>query len=141
MEYHSKVKGWFFEAVRTKIDIDPELRDLLLNRTNPKIENFLNHLDQQVKGAQAKLLRKGKSVKPDTIKGFIFELTDFFIKNLETEAKRRHESDLARLAREAKEQEIKDMESTLAGKPSGIFEEAGVLIDETSRQDQVLPQT
>lgn len=134
------MKEYFLEAVRMNVNCDPALRDKLIHGSHERVEGFLQRLNEQVRKARAMLLKKGKIVKEETIKGFVYDLTDLFLKNMMTEARLRYESDLERVAREAKIQETKDMEATLAGKPSGIFEEAGVVIDDKTRQDQVIPQ-
>lgn len=138
MDYHHKTKEWFLEAVRLNPRANQNLKDKIVHSGHPRLQTFLDNLDREIKQAQAMLLRKGKTVKPETIKGFVYDLTDTFLNNLEMQARQMYESDNARLAREAKLQEHKDMESTIAGKPSGIFEEAGVLVDEKTRQDETL---
>lgn len=142
MDYHKKVRRWYREAVRLNRGADPALRDTLLNSLSPppRVETLLTNLENQIKTIQAVRLSKGrKPVAQHVVKDMVFDFVNVFMANMETEAKLRYESDNARILREEKAQELKDMEATLAGKPSGIFEEGGVLIDE-SRKDEVIPQ-
>lgn len=146
MDFVNLTRAWFYEAVKMDPKCDSELRDVLLRgehqrNLHPKVEKFLENLDVQIKRAQDKLWKKRKVVKPETVKGLVYDFTGIFLRNMEAAAKKQYESDIARIERETKIQEHKDMEATLAGKPSGIFEEAGVIVDETTRKDQVLPGT
>lgn len=144
MDFVNLTRQWFYEAVRMDVKCDPELRDVLLRGenkpgTHPKVEEFLGNLDRQIKRAQDKLWKKRKVVKPETVKGLVYDFAGMFLRNMEEAAKRQYESDIARIVRETKIQEHKDMEATLEGRPSGIFEEAGVIVDETTRKDQSAP--
>lgn len=136
----STTKEYFLEAVRMNVNSDPALRDKLLNGYHPRVEGFITNLNNEIRKARLKLIRKGKIITEQTVKGLVYDFTAMFMSNMETEARRRYESDLERVAREAQIQEHKDMDATLDGKPSGIFEEAGVQIDDQTRQDQVIPQ-
>lgn len=141
MDFHHNVKKWFRESVRTNPDIDPALRDKLLRGNHPQVQTLVQNLEREIKNAQAVLMQKRrKPADEKTVKGFVYDLTDLFCRGLQEKAKRMYESDLARLERERKEQEVKDMEATLAGKPSGIFEEGGVIADD-SREAKVQSQS
>lgn len=132
----SKVTDYFFEAVKMSVTCDPALRDMILKTQNvetrnPRIVQFLNNLTKEVEGAQDAHQKKfGKYLKETTIKGFIYDFTEIFLKGMESEAKLRYESDLEKSARDAAAQEIQDFENTLSGNASGIFEEAGIITNE-----------
>jgi hypothetical protein len=69
-----------------------------------------------------------------TIIEVIQDMTRVFVQGIESEAKSRYESDLAKLVREQKESEARDLDNTLAGNPTGAFEEMGI-IDLDSRRE------
>lgn len=140
MNYHYDVKRWVFEAVRLS-SAPQELREVIARAEKdlskfPRLKTFIDNLTSEVKKAQATLIMRGRTIKPQTVKGLVYDFTNVFLQNCQTEAKRKYESDMARIVREQKAQELKDMEKTLEGTPSGIFEEGGVLVDEETRKDQ-----
>jgi hypothetical protein len=77
--------------------------------------------------------RRKEGKKPATFAQVIWlieEMTTVFVVSIETEAKRRMESDLAKLQREQEAQIQKDLDLTLEGKPQGIYEEMGLIANE-----------
>lgn len=127
--FRSQVKTWFNEAVRLNTEAPQELKDVLL-RGHPNLDNFINNVEKQLVEADAILQKRGKVVKLETLKGFVYDLTNMFLKGFEGEAKRRYESDLERLKREAEEQAQKEMDAFLEGDTDNEFGEAGVITNE-----------
>lgn len=135
----NQTKIWFHEALRLNFKMDGELRRMLLEDRHPRVNRFLEDLDKKMKEAMDVFFtRKKRYPSQETMKGLVYDLTAVFVRNLEVQAERLHESDIKRAAREAAIQNKKDMDDTLNGKASGIFEEAGVIIDDETRQDQTL---
>lgn len=119
----------FIKAVQHSETCDPELRRRLLRNRHPKIELFLQNLAIQVTQVQGMRLSQRKPLFGErTIQSLVTDMTEVFIKNIMAEAQRMYESDLAKSLREKEAQAIKDMESTLAGKPAGAFEEMGLQV-------------
>ena len=126
---NKKVKTWFDEAVKNNLEAPYELRMTLL-KPHPRIDEFVNKMRIQLNQAQGINFKRGKIIKESTMKDLLQDMVKLFMKGMEGEATRRHESDLARRARENKADEIKEFESVLEGNPTGEFAEAGVVSDE-----------
>lgn len=142
MDFQYQTREWFRKAVRNNPDIDPALKDKLLHGTHAQVETLIQNLNREIKNAQAILMQKRKKpADPKTVERFVYDLTDMFCKTIQEKAKRMYESDLAKSERERKAQEIKDMDATLAGKPSGIFEEGGVIAKEDRQEAKQKGQT
>lgn len=124
-----KIKQYFEEAVRLNFDAPADLRDSLL-RGHPRLEGFLDRLTDSVRIARASLTKKGVVLKEKTIQDFVYDLTKIFMQGLESEATKRYESDLQRIARQAKIDEKKEFDAVLAGEAVGEFAEAGVISNE-----------
>lgn len=124
-----QIKTWFEEAVRLDLEAPQDLKEVLL-RGHPRLEGFLDKMTEQVEQADKICQRRGLVLKKKTLQEFTYDMTRYFMKGLEGEAKRRHESDLQRIAREAEIQKQKDFDAVLAGMPEGEFLEAGVISNE-----------
>lgn len=112
-------------------DISNELKHELLKGNHVMVNRFYQNLAKQLNDVQVSRRNKGK--KPASLQDVVWMihgLTKVFVTGIEVQAKRRIESELERLKREQEAQKTKDMESTIAGKPQGIFEEMGVVTDE-----------
>lgn len=102
-----------------------------------------NYLDQYIKRLSGELQRaqhlqierRGKRFKPDTIKSMCAEFTEVFLTGIENAAERKRESEIEKYRRVHAADEVKDMQSTLEGKSSGVFEDMGLVIPE-DQQDQ-----
>ena len=121
-----KIKKWFEEAIRLNMEAPEELKRMLL-RGHPKVEGFLDHITGQVIQADKLCLARGLVLKEKTIQDTVYDMTKYFMAGIELEAKKRYESDLARSAREAEAQKIKEFDAVLAGQAEGEFAEAGVI--------------
>lgn len=142
MNYDLDVPRWVFEQVRQSKTAKSGLKEFVLSHeTNPRgmpqLDRMIQNLRNEIQKAQAVFWRRHKKEpNPKHIKSLVQDFTEVFLHNCETVARQTYESDMARIARETKLQEAKDMESTLQGNPAGIFEELGVIVDET-RQDEI----
>jgi len=125
-----------FEKAVLKLEppkISVELkRQLLRDRDkHPRLGVFLSNMSKELVNMQTQRRKEGK--KPATLAQVIWlieEMTTVFVVSIEAEAKRRMESDLARLQREQEAQAQKDLDLTLEGKPQGIYEEMGLIANE-----------
>lgn len=124
-----QVKKWFEEAVRLNVEAPQELRETLL-RGHPKLEGFLENLTSQLLDAETKCRLRGVTLKQKTMQDFVYDLTKYFMQGMEGEAKRRYESDIEKLARQAEADKLKEFDSVLEGKAEGEFAEAGVISNE-----------
>ena len=77
--------------------------------------------------------RRGKPVKLSNIEMTIDDFTDVLIKSVQKEGIIRTESDSDRRKREKKVQEQQDIENTIEGNSTGVYEELGVEF-ETDRE-------
>lgn len=136
MEIKNHVRKWFYESIEKHPTASSELKNAIKKR-HPRVEGYLTKLAWEITQAQAHRLKSGKpAFKEATLKSTVQDMTNLFIIGIETEATRRIESDLTRLQREQEAQKIKDMESTLAGKPAGAFEEMGIVTNEGIDQER-----
>ena len=124
-----KIKTWFDEAVALDPHAPQDLKDVL-KRGHPKLQRCIDELCKQIEQAERQCRKKGLVLKTKTLQDFTYDMAKYFLKGFEGEARRRYESDLQRLAREAEATKIKDFDSVLAGTPVGEFAEAGVLSNE-----------
>jgi hypothetical protein len=124
-----QIRKWFFEEVRMNKEAPQDLKDTLL-KGHPKIDGFINRLTDQLIKAEEVCRRKGVKLKNKTIQDTVYDLTKYFMKGLEGEAKRRYESDVQKTLRQAEAQKQKEFDAVLAGKPEGEFAEAGVISNE-----------
>lgn len=124
-----KVRQWFEEAVRLDLEAPQALKDTLL-RGHPKLEGFLESMTGELLRAERICKSRGVTVREKTMQDFVYDMTKYFMQGMEGEAKKRYESDLARLAREAEANKIQEFEDVLSGNASGEFAEAGVITDE-----------
>lgn len=124
-----QLQKWFEEAVRLDLEAPQDLKDVLL-RGHPKVENFLNNMCAQIEKAEQVCRGRGVQLKQKTLQDFTYDMAKYFMKGIEGEARRRYESDLQRIAREAEAQKQKEFDAVLAGKPEGEFLEAGVISNE-----------
>lgn len=125
----NQIKQWFNEAVRLNVQAPQELKDSLL-RGHPNLDNFLDRMCAQIEKADQVCRSRGVQLKQKTLQDFTYDMANYFMKGMEGEAKRRYESDMQRLAREAEEQRLKEFDAVLAGRPEGEFAEAGVISNE-----------
>lgn len=109
------------------IDIHGELKASLL-RNNPLVEQFIKNISGQFEKVNALRVTKGKpALKKKTLEDTIIDFTKMMVRGIELQATRKQESDMAKYAREHKDDHIKEMEKTLAGETSGAaFEELGL---------------
>jgi hypothetical protein len=124
-----KVKQWFFEAIKLDVDCPPELR-AILERGHPRLEGFIARMAFELETALNINARKGIMISPNTQQQIVYDMTKYFVLGLKTEAKKRYESDLERLAREAEAQKLKEFDDVLSGNATGEFAEAGVITNE-----------
>ena len=124
-----KIKAWFQEAVRLDLESPQELKAVLL-RGHPRLEGFIDNMCAQIEQAEKVCRVKGVVLREKTIQDFTYDMAKYFMKGMEGEAKRRYESDLERIAREAKAQKLQEFDAVLEGKPEGEFAEAGVISNE-----------
>lgn len=117
----TKIKEYFTEAIRMNMTLDSEFKSAILrhDRTNTYLENMSGELAK----AQQRLIRKGKILRLETMKNIVYDMSDVFVSSIKIEAQQRHESVLAKLARQEEAQKKADMDATIAGKPQGDYEE------------------
>ena len=138
-----QIRDFFYMTVENIQGIDPALRDALLatkrsrNAQAKGVDTFVENMTREIQKAHAvKIKKAGRPFKQTHVNELLVEMIALFCWQLETEANRRHESDLAKTVRDREQQEIKDMDNTLDGKPSGIFEEMGVIVNESREKLQ-----
>lgn len=119
--YKDKVIAWYQEAIAIK-PIDAELKAAL--RTQERIPLFVTNLATELQKVQDLRLKKGKPLFGErTLKETVYDFVDVFIKGLVSAKNAEYEASINKIVRAQKAQELKDMESTLDGKPQGAFEE------------------
>lgn len=120
------VRDSYREAVAFNKNIDDSLRTAL--KTNERVPQFIDNLVEEFRKIQKMRVEQGK--KPfdqKYLKDAVYDMTDVFICTLKEEARKKHESDIAKAARKAKMDDVKDKEATLAGNPQGDYEGIHVL--------------
>ena len=135
-DYRSQVRKWFRAYVPT-MKVSSELKNILIREAHPNLENFFNNMSEELKKVQGHRVFKGqKPADESQLKWLVESMTDVFVSNMETQAKRRYESDLARLQRERDAQKKFEFDETLAGRATGEFAEAGVITNEKIDQER-----
>lgn len=136
-----KVKQWFEEGVRLNLEAPQELKDTLL-RGHPRLQGFIDRMTAELLNAEKVCRERGVFLKEKTMQDTVYDMTKVFMQGMEGEAKRRYESDLQRLAREAEQSKIQEFEDVLDGKATGEFAEAGVITNEEidSQREKALEQ-
>lgn len=125
------IKKWFEEAVTLDLEAPRELKDRLL-LGHPNLDKFLNNIYEQFIEGEKLCKRRGLTLKLKTMQDATYDLTKFFMKGLEGQARARYESDFAKSIRSLEQNKIKEFEAVLSGEATGEFAEAGVISDEKS---------
>lgn len=100
------------------------------------VRKLIGNLTIQMKAASdLQLRRRGKRFKTKTIVDTVGDFTELFIKGFEGHVERRRESEMQKYIRNHADDDQKDMQKTLEGKSTGIFEDMGLVIPE-DQQDQ-----
>jgi hypothetical protein len=123
-----KIKKWFEEATRLA-PFEDELKRAVL-RDNSRVQFFISGLTQQLEQAESINVKRGKFIKEKTYQEFVYSMTTLFLTGIKREAERRYESDLAKLARKAEADKIKEFDQVIAGKAEGEFADAGVITND-----------
>jgi hypothetical protein len=123
MSYHrEKIKTWYDEAVRLSPKIESDLRAAL--KSHERVPLFISNLEKEFDKVQADRIKKGKpKFQESTLKGFVYDMVDVFAMLAKKAKDEAHASEITKILAERKRQELKDMESTEAGKPQGIYSE------------------
>lgn len=96
---------------------------------------LIGNVTIQIKAASdLQLKRRGKRFKTQTIKSTVEDITELFIRGFEGHVEQRRESELKKLMRKNIDDQQKDMQATLEGKSSGIFEDMGVMIPQDQQE-------
>lgn len=130
-----KVKKWFEEAIRLDIEAPSDLKDTLL-RGGPKIEQFINSMAVELDKACSTCLAKGIVIKEKTMQDYVYDMVKYFMKGLESEARKRYESDLAKAARDAQASKLAEFEKASNGIIDGEFAEAGLITNAKLDQER-----
>lgn len=89
-----------------------------------KFAQFSDAIYKQLLGVERIRREKKKPpLKPNTVKDTIYAFVHTYLTGVETEAVRRAESDLSRIAREQAEQKAKDLEASSSGTLVGEYQE------------------
>lgn len=131
------VKKRVEDRLASKKDLRSEVLEAIHN--SDQYRNFITGLTNQLIKSAMLVARRGKVKKlsDSTINSTIDDFTDHFVASFKYDAELRNESDLDRIAREQKVQDYKDMEKTLDGESSGVFEELGVeIVDKSEDQEE-----
>jgi len=113
-------------------DLEGEILEAIKN--GDQYRNFLDGLTNKLIKAAALVARRGKIKKlsDSTINTTIDDFTDHFVQAFKHDQLLRNETESQRLAREQKIQDKKDLEKTLDGDVSGVYQELGVeIVDRT----------
>lgn len=125
MDYRPLARQIYQERVKTNHTIPESLRTAL--KAHERVPGFIDDLARRIQVCQDRRVKdKGRPFLEATIKATIRDCVDLFFKAVQMKADKMHQSDMSKILEQTKAQEIKDMEATIAGKPSGVFEEMGV---------------
>lgn len=138
----NETRKMFYNAVKENIDCPSDLRSALLKK-HPNVENYLILLNKEITKVQDHGIKKrGRPYAKKYIEDVVRDMTNIFIKRLKFEAQKMYESDIARLERERKIQEQKDLDATVDGKSQGIYADMGIIVnDKTTGQGQETSKT
>lgn len=128
------IRRWFNTYVTT-LEIPMELKDAM--RTHPRIQIFLDNLYKKLQEVQVTRTLKGKPpFSENTIKYAVHSLTDWFVITVKEEGERRYRSKLEEMRLKKIAETQADLEKTSNGKPTGDFEELGLLFPEDREEKE-----
>lgn len=136
MHYKNLVLKSYEEAVQLHPTAPSDLKRAL--KAHERVPSFITNLCVEIERVQDLTMRtKQKKFSDKLIKELVYDMTNMFIAGVESEAKARYESDVAKTLRESQAQSKKDLESSATGKLSGEYkdlaDEAGMIMtDERS---------
>jgi len=135
MNLQKEVREWFLNFVETNPKTSQGLKEAMVGSQRMFLDQYIIGLTKQInKAIMVQKNRGRKDFKRETVKQIVQDFANVFVYQMESKANERMESDLSRSLRATKEQEKVDMEKTLDGTPSGVFEEYakdGLTIGET----------
>lgn len=127
------VKSRATAQLNSRLDIRAEILEAV--RLGDKFRNMIDGLTNELqKAALIVEKRRGKPLKLSSIEMTIDDFTNVLINSVQKEGIIRTESDLDRRIREKKVQDQQDIENTIEGNSTGVYEELGVEI-ETDREE------
>lgn len=102
-----------------------------LNSKPKRLVWFIDNLSKELTHAIAlRQLKSQREYKKQLLITAIHDFTKVFVDSCQMEADDKYQSDLERIRKQARVDLVKDMDATIAGKPQGEFEEAGLVTDE-----------
>lgn len=117
------VEAYIRKHQRIPLEMKRALKD------SPHVRTLMKNLAFQFRNAQdLQIKRRGKRFKEKTIINGMEDVIELFIKGVEGHATRRQESEIAAYQREHADDETKEMQSTLEGNSTGVFEDMGLII-------------
>jgi hypothetical protein len=124
MGWLGQVEKTFWQTVN-KADVPEELKKSL--KHSERTPHFIRGVaDELTKAERHLLLKKNKKLKLKTIIGAIEDLTKGFLANIEVMADRKRESLMEKLKREEAIRYQEDLQKTVDGKASGVFEDLDI---------------
>jgi hypothetical protein len=115
--------------LKSRTDVGAEILEAV--RTGDKFRNMIDGLTNELqKAARIVETRRGKPLKVSSLELTIDDFTDVLINSVKNEGIIRTESDLDRRIREKKVQDQKDIENTIEGNSTGVYEELGVEVED-----------
>lgn len=129
MPYRGLVNRAYLEAVNSMSDIDADLKRAL--RAHERVPDFITRLAFEFEKIAALRLRSGKPLPADKhLKAVVKDFAEVFVKGIQEDAKRRHESQVQKTIREAIRSDAEALDKTASGIPTGdyadLIEEAGI---------------
>lgn len=130
MDYKAFVRKHYQNAIEKNTWANRELIASL--RHHERVPSFIDNLAVQLKKAQEFRIKSGKPpFKIETIAWSVNEMTEVFLRGIESKANQRAESEIAKYQRKHAMDEANDIEQTLAGNPSGDYADLDIEIGET----------
>lgn len=135
MDYKTICRKHYADRIRQKRDTDPELYRAL--RVQERVPQFVDKLAQEIAIVQHQMvLKRGKPFSEKQIQDVVYDMIDAFVFFFQQKARKAQMSDIERARLEAQANALNDIQQTLSGKPSGIYEEMGVKIHDSASEGQ-----
>lgn len=123
------VRGQVLKYIDHHKRIPNEMKHALVGSHH--LSGLVDRLTAQIKGVQdIQMKRNRKKIGTNTLRKYINDFVELFLKGFEGHAERRRQSDLKKYETEHAQDNEKDMQSTLEGKSAGVFEDMGLVIPE-----------
>ncbi len=120
MNLKNEINAAFDEYVHENYADNADMRHAI--KSHPRRQRFLENLETEFRKVRIMNIGKGKKFyKPETIRWAVKQMMGFFVSSMELEANERVASDAEKARVKSEAEDMRDIDRTLEGKPSGDY--------------------